>query len=222
MTSQGRPVGLIIAGVAVLAAGLLLLFIMKSGDDDAAAGAPSPATSVPGTAPVMRDRPRPTPDRPNAPQVATVERTTRPADGSDSPGYTETVINGVRVRDHRKDKTKPIEVTTGGRPPDARRIQQSLTGDISNRILPVVRDCGAGVPPEARGPKPRAEMEVVIAIRNKQVHVTKATVQLTDVVGASLEPTRQCIEQKLVGFTLPAGDEPDVEDYTLTLSYGVL
>lgn len=213
--------GLIIAGVAVLAAGLLLLFIMKSGDDDAAAGAPSPAASGPGTAPVMRDRPRTTPDRPSSPQVAAVERTPRPADGSDSPGYTETVINGVRVRDHRRDKTKPIDVTTGGRPPDARKIQPSLTADISNRMLPVVRECGAGVPPEARGPKPRVEGEVVIAIRNKQVHVTKAAVQLTDVVGASLEPTKQCLEQKLVGLTMPAGDEADLEDYTITLSYGL-
>ena len=74
MTRQGRPVGLIIAAVAVLAAGLLLLLIMKSGDDDTTAGASRPPPGGSGGATATPDRARPNPDRPNAPQVSSVER----------------------------------------------------------------------------------------------------------------------------------------------------
>jgi len=147
--------------------------------------------------------------------------TGRRAAGSDAPSYTETVVNGVRVRDHRKNRSEPIDISPDKRPPNARKIQSSLTTDISNKILPIVRECGSSVPPEARGVKPRVEGEVVIAIRNKQVVITRATVQLADVVGASLEPTKQCIEQKTAGLTVPAGDEADLEDYTMTFSYGL-
>jgi hypothetical protein len=213
-------VGLIIAAVAVLAAGLLLLFIIQSGDDDdASAGSPRPASGSSGGAAPARDRP--SLDGSDAPQVATTVRTGRRAAGSDAPGYTETVVNGVRVRDHRKNRSEPIDISPDKRPPNARKIQPSLTTDISNKILPIVRECGSSVPPEARGVKPRVEGEVVIAIRNKQVLITRATVQLADVVGASLEPTKQCIEQKAAGLTVPAGDEADLEDYTITFSYGL-
>jgi hypothetical protein len=223
MTRQGRPVGLIIAAVAVLAAGLFLVFILKSGDDDGPAGGAGPATGGSGSGVASTpDRARPSPDRPNAPQVSSVEREPGSAAGSAGDrGYTETIVNGMRVRDHRKDRTQPVDIGSGSRPPNARRIQPSLTADISNRILPIVRECGASVPTEARGVKPRVEGEILIAIRSKQVQITRANVQLTDVVGASVDPTKQCIEQKVLGLTVPAGEEADLEDYTITLSYGL-
>ncbi|HWU88812.1 MAG TPA: hypothetical protein VN253_16210, partial [Kofleriaceae bacterium] len=181
---------------------------------------PAPGSS--GGAAIGRDRPRPSLDLPGAPQVVSAERTSATTAGSDGdPGYTETVINGVRVRDHRKDRSAPIQLGSGRRPPDGRKIQPSLTADISNRILPIVRQCGASVPAEARGGKPRVEGEVVIAIRNQQVQITRASVRLTDVVGDFAESAKQCIDQKTLGLTVPAGDEADLEDYTITLSYGL-
>lgn len=222
MTRQGRPVGLIIAAIAVLVAGLLLLFIMKSGDDDTTAGASRPPPGGSGGATSTPDLARPSPDRPNAPQVSSVEREPGSAAGSAGDrGYTETIVNGMRVRDHRKDRSQPVDIGSGSRPPNARRIQPALTADISNRILPIVRECGASVPTEARGVKPRVEGEILIAIRSKQVQITRANIQLTDVVGASVDPTKQCIEQKVLGLTVPAGEEADLEDYTITLSYGL-
>jgi hypothetical protein len=88
-------------------------------------------------------------------------------------------------------------------------------------MLPIVRECAASVPPEARGVKPRVEGQVVIAIKNQQVQVSNATVDLTDVVGAPVEATKQCIQQKTLGITAPAGDEADLENYPIRISFSL-
>jgi hypothetical protein len=210
MSRKGAPVGLIIAVVAVTASALLLWMIMQSGDDDTAAVAPAPVPSS------VSSRPLPREARPELPQVATADepRGARP----DREPATETIINGVRVRDHRKDRSKPIHIPDRPRPESGRRIPPSLTRDISDRLLPLVRECATGVPPEARGPKPRVLGNVVIAIKNKQVQVSQATFALTDVFGAPAEPTQQCIQQKALGITLPAPDEEDLENYPVQVS----
>jgi hypothetical protein len=217
MSRQGRPVGLIIAVVAVAAAALLLWMILKSGDDDASASS-QPAGA--GSAAAAR-APSPTEagDRPRLPQVAAAEEERR-GGRADRP-TTETIIDGVRVRDHRRDRSQPIVIPPRPPPAHARKIPPTLTKTISDRILPIVRECGASVPPEARGPKPRVEGTVIIAIKDQQVQLSQATIELTDVVGAALEPTKQCIQQKALGVTAPAADEADLENYALRLSYSL-
>ncbi len=223
MPRQGRPVGLIIAGVAVVAAALLLWMIMRSGDDDASASPPQAAGGgSSGSSGASGDGASAGEggDRPSLPSVASSEdgRRRRSSGDEDRP-TTETIINGVRVRDHRRDRSKPIAIPTRPPPAHARKIPPTLTREISNRILPIVRECASQVPPEARGVKPRVQGEVVIAIKGQQVQITQATIEISDVVGASLEPAKQCIQQKALGVTVPAAEESDLEDYPIRLSY---
>lgn len=214
MSRQGPPVGLIIAVVAVTAAALLLWMIIKSGDEDASASPPrsAEAAAAPQGPPARQGA-----DRPGLPQVTPSEQVRRR--GGDAPPPTETIINGVRVRDHRRDRTQPIEIAPRTRPAYARKIPPELTADISNRILPIVRECASNVPREARGVKPSVQGQLVIAIKDHRVQIRQATIEIADVVGAALEPTQQCIQQKALGVTAPAADEADLEDYALRLSY---
>ncbi|HWO20164.1 MAG TPA: hypothetical protein VNO30_15360 [Kofleriaceae bacterium] len=176
-------------------------------------GAPS------GEAPRLPPGPEST-ERPGAPKVTDADQARR--DSSDRPPSTETVINGVRVRDHRRDRSKPISLPTTRPPPRDRRIAPELTGEITNRIVPIVRDCAnANLPPEARGARPRVEGQVVIAIKEKQARVTQAIVELSDVTGGTVDVARRCIEDKAVGLTLPAAAEEDLEDYPIRISYAI-
>jgi hypothetical protein len=219
MSRQGPPVGVIIAVVAAIAAGLLVWLIARSGDDGASASTPQPSTA--GT---QAGAPRAEGERPALPQV-TASGEPRGAQGRTGAAEppTETVVDGVRIRDHRKDRSKPYKPFD----PDpstsraGRTIKPELTGAIVDRLTPSVRECGKAVPPEARGAKPRAEGKVVIAIKNHQVTVREATVELSDVSGVPLEPIQQCIQQAALGVTAPAGDEPDLEDYPIRISYAL-
>src|SRR5690606_9920914 len=132
---------------------------------------------------------------------------------------TETVVDGVIIRDHRKDRSKPIALPDRPPPKHARKIPPELTREVTNRLLPIVRACASSVPPEARGAKPRVEGTVVIAIRNGQVQVSQAAIELTDVVGAPADPAKQCIEQQTLGVTAPAADEADLDDYPIRIRF---
>ncbi len=139
--------------------------------------------------------------------------------GSD--GVREYKVGDVVVRDHRKGDHLPIDIPPNIHPPDERKVSSTLTADLAQKVRAVMSDCVASLPKEARGDKPRLEGQVTIAIRDKQVRVTAATMQLRDVVGASVEETKACIERRSVGITT-ATDEPDLTDYTINVSFAVL
>ena len=248
MSRQGPPVGLIIFVVAAVAAGLLLWMIVRSGEDDGASANTPPAQGTsgdrgtPGSPDTARpfggrdrdpDRPRlpeqpEQPEQPDQPGQAGPERPrstqVTSSEGrrgsSDRPPPTETIINGVRVRDHRKDRSSPISLPTTRPPPRGRRITPELTGAFINQINPIVRECAAThLPPEVRGAKPRAAGQILIAIKDQQASVTSTTVELSDVTGGTVDQARKCIEDKSVGLTAPAANEADLEDYPIQISF---
>lgn len=211
--------GLIIAVVAVAAAGLLLWMILRSGDEDPAAS-PQQTAAGPAAPSGGRAAAGEAGERPSLPSTATPEQgRRRRGSGDEARTTTETIINGVRVRDHRRDRSKPIVLPSRPPPAHSRKIPPELTREISNRILPIVRECASQVPPEARGERPRVEGQVVIAIKSQQVQLSEATIEITGVVGAPLETAKQCIRDKALVVTVPAGEEADLADYPIRLSY---
>jgi len=82
-------------------------------------------------------------------------------------------------------------------------------------------DCAASIPREARGPAPRLEGQVLVGIKDHKITVASATMQLRDVVGASVDPTKACIEQKSVGLQVNAPDQADMETYTINITFAM-
>lgn len=205
--SRGRPVALTIATISVVAAGLLLWLIVQSGDDDSSAATAPPTPTESGD-------PGARPARGSSSQVMRRER------GEADPDVVETVVDGVRIRDHRRDKSRPLPpVAPRQRAPGERQIQPTLTASISKRILPIVTKCGASIPADARQTKPRVEGKISIAVRDQQVSITQATLDVRDVVDSAVQSVKQCISSQLVGLTVPAGEERDLDEYPITLSY---
>ena len=209
---MNKPLALAFGGCAVLVAAIALVVQMKSKDE------PAPA------APAVTERPDAAPAARPGPSAVVTEGS-HPAQGGD-PGNTNepvvTEVDGKIVRDHRKNPSPIDKIPPTIHRPGGPQIKSTTTHDITQQMVKVLNECAKAVPKAARGPKPRAEGQIVVAIKDKQVAITKALVKLRDVEGEIVEPTQRCIEEKSVGLTTSAKDEADVEGYEISISFALI
>jgi hypothetical protein len=208
---------LLAIGAAAVAAMIVVLWLALRTDSGASAstqksGANEPAT--PGSS---------APDRSARPTVTpSVEPRGSGQAGTGTDEPTTYAVGDVEVRDHRTGNHAPIDLPPNVHPADTHRISSKIVNDLSLQIQAVMKQCAVEIPPEARGDKPRLEGTIFIAIKGEQAKITDAAMQLRNVVGASVEPTKQCIMQKSVGITATATGEPETEKYTISVSFALL
>jgi hypothetical protein len=142
----------------------------------------------------------------------------QPNDGTHPRDY---VIGDTRVRDHRTGNHPPMDIPPNVHPPEGRQIPSTLTHELAQKVKAVMIECVASVPREARGDKPRLEGQISIAIKERKASITKSTVQLRNVTGDTVDPAKQCIESKVIGIENPSGDEADLDDYTINISFAL-
>ena len=237
---------LVFAALAVIGS-MLVLWLATRGDSKKSESAASPSTDSTYVADnTSRDRTRPAlagdptqptqpgstespgiknptssdPTRPTAGTVENVPRGTN-ADGVSEPPTEYTLPDGRKVRDFRAPQNrKPLEVPPSVHAPGGRKIQPQLTGLYTDQILKHMRECGAAVPKDVMGPKPRLEGQIVIAIKGAEGSVTGAVFKLTDISSESIaETARQCVEQKALTVKVPATGEADLDSYSINLSF---
>ena len=217
---MNRALFAVIAGLALVAG--LVLWMVMSGDDPTPAGGGGGSGGGGGRVTASTGgEPR---RGGGTTTVSASERGTQRFEdrGDGEPAVREYEINGVKVRDHRTGTHAPIDLPPNTHAPGTRRIASKTTGVVSNELQKVVRACGASIPREARGEKPRLEGRVIIAIKAGQVSVTSATVQLRNIEGAAAEAAKQCVEQKSVGLSAPVADEADLDAYSISLSFAII
>lgn len=197
-----------VVGVAALAG----LWVMVQGGSEAptpARGAPSGSAARPSG---WTSQSRGPANQPSLPQAGSA--------GSALPAkVNEYASNGAIVRDHRVNPTSPFEPSAMPAPPNGRRLQSTLTKAVADRVRDAMHECVKGLPPSARGERPRLEGAINIAIKAKQVVVNRADLVVRDVSGDAAEATKQCIAGKSLSITQPAGDEVDLESYDINLSF---
>jgi hypothetical protein len=140
------------------------------------------------------------------------------AAGEGSATATDYQVGDVHVRDHRAGDHPKVDVPPAFHPREGRKIPAQLTYAISQGVQRVVNACAASIPDAAKLGAPHVDGEIKIAIKASQATVTSATYQLRD-LGGSLDAVKACMEQKSVGVATSSGDEPDVENYAITLSF---
>jgi hypothetical protein len=207
---------LLALGALGVVAAVVVLYIALRGDDGPAAPAEGSGSAV-----AQRDPAPPvlaTPDRPGAPVVTPSERDRTPR-GGDAPR--ETVVNGVRVRDHRGGSGS-IDLPRNIHPPDSRKLMPETVGAINEKMYGLLRECMASVPREGRNPQSRIEGTIVVAVKSKLVTVTQSTMQVREAGGTELEPARQCMEQRALGLAVDVvADEQDVDAYSIMVDYAL-
>jgi hypothetical protein len=205
---------LALAAGLVIAAGLALYILSRPAADPSASGS---TASREATGARIKEADRGNPNR--APRIAPIGPDDTPAQATPGTGSAvrEYVVGGIRVRDHRVGDHPQVEIPPAIHPPHGRRIPSRLTYDVTQKVRGVVNECAASVQAASRGPKAGLDGQVMIAIKDHQATVTRATFVLRDV--ASPDPAvKQCLEQKAIGLATPSGDEADVENYAITLS----
>ena len=211
-SSSKVGLGLAIGGVVVVALGVVLWLALKK---DMSASEGSAAEPPQGSAVVVR-----TPGTPTVGPAAPGEHPTLPqaAPGENPKDY---VVGDIRVRDHRAGDHKPLDVPPNPHPMEGPMIPSALTHEISQKLRAHVMTCTASLPKDARGEKPRVEGQIIIAIKDHKVTITKSTMQLRDVSGESVEPTKQCIEQKALGIENSAPEQSDLDNYSINVTYAI-
>lgn len=200
--------------VVATAAGILAYLVSDHGHRAAPAPAPAPAAATAtGSATIVRDHTKMPPPVLPAPDLPA-------SSGSDTAdSYT---IGGVQVRDHRGGGSPHMDIPPNIHPPEAHEISSAIVQNVAQQVRGVMKQCAQGLPGDERGTKPRVEGQLVVAIKDHQLTVTGATMQLRDVQGGALESTRQCIEQGSVGLHAAAADEPDVDHYSISVNFALL
>lgn len=207
--------GYLALGAAIVVAAVIALYVISRRSDpgkDAAAHRD----------PAAPENPETDPDKPKIKVTQTAPGTNpRPDLTSAGSAASDYMVGGVRIRDHRSGDHARVDIPPAIHPPQGRKIPSQLTSDIAQKLRAVTTACTASMPAVGRGTEPRLEGEIKIAIKDHQAEVTSATFQLRDVTGGADSTVKQCMEQKSVGVTTPAGDEPDVEGYAISLSLRV-
>jgi hypothetical protein len=205
---------LVIGGVIVLGVVVALLVALRKDTSEASqvstgAGAPiavSPEAPPVGHATVTEGTTGPAPTLPE------------PAAGEHPREY---AVGDVRVRDHRSGDHAPLDIPPNPHPAEGRQLPSILTHEIAQQVRDVMVQCVATLPRDARGQKPRLDGQISVAITANKLTVTKSTMQLRDVTGESVEPTKQCIEQKAIGLENPAPDQADLDNYSINISFAI-
>jgi hypothetical protein len=193
--------GTLVLGAAIVVAAVIGLYILLRTDSPPA---PAPAPRDPPDQKIADTGPGKARNRP-----APVLR----QDGSAAPGRT---AGPSSPRDHRA--AEPAAVDPPSDPPAGRRINVQVTSDLSQVLRPALQECAANLVPGTAGDLSRVDGQVVIAIKDHQATVTSASFQLHDFAEAAQADIQQCLVQRAVGVTAPAGDEPDVDSYPITIS----
>ena len=138
------------------------------------------------------------------------------------PPVTDYMVGGVRIRDHRSGDRTQSAVPPAIHPPEGRKIPSQLTSDVAQKVRAVMTECAATLPAHARGAEPRLEGTIAIEIKDHLATVTRAAVQLHDVSADAASAVERCIAQRSVGVATSAGDEADLEAYSITLALRLL
>jgi hypothetical protein len=185
-----------------------------------------PAGAQPGDPPIAQPERDPSrnprdvdPSRPHATTVESMERGT--AAKPTEPPLEYTLPDGRKVRDFRTPENRsPLEVPPSTQPPGGRRIKPELTGLFTEQITALMRECSKAVPSGAKGTKPRLEGQILIAIKAGQGSVTSAVFKLTNMTSPEAADTaKQCVETKTLTVKVPADGEPDLDAYSINLSF---
>jgi hypothetical protein len=187
---------LVIGGIVAIAAAIALWLLVRSNDDASSPRAPP--------APRPRVNPNTASDRPRVVR----ERTEA---GSASPSR-DTMADDAVVRDHRPGDhlvrtSPPID-----RQQRTRLLPTALTKEISSKVNAVIASCTGDLHTGGA----RLEADVAVAIANHTLTVTAVSVAIP---GATLDEAKRCIEQRAVGWTTTAGDQEDIADYKIGVSF---
>jgi hypothetical protein len=135
-------------------------------------------------------------------------------------GPDEYTVGGLKVRDHRRGDNQKLDIPPNVHQPGAVEIPSTLTHELAQQVKAVMRDCVKSLPADARGEAPKLEGQITIAVKDQKASITKSLVLLRDVKESdATTAAKQCIESKSIGIGAPASSVPNLDAYTINVSF---
>ncbi len=212
----GRVV--LIGGGIILAVAIFLILKVHGGGDDAAARPTTEPATDNSSDPVASNDPPVTehhdPSKPELPEAG--------SDRTPTPVVRETVIDGVRVRDHRIGKHADLDklLPPNIHPRNSQRLPSQLVQKAIAKLQTVLKDCASALPAGAKSADSKLDGKVFVDVAQGTLQVTEAKVKIENVEGDTAELV-QCFESKAVGQSVPSGDVEDTTHYGVSLLFHV-
>jgi hypothetical protein len=196
----------ILAIGAVLVLGLAIgVWILSRPSDNASA---EPANAHPGS-PADHDDPRPSLAESGSGTSGTSRRT-RARTGDD-----------VVVHDHRTGDSPPspdlVEPTKQTK--RDRDLPSNLTFEVSRGVKAALEQCASLIPAGERTGASRLRGSIGVGIKDHVATIRAADLSFTGSTGPAADSAKQCVVQKSVGLQTPAQDQPDLESYSIEVSF---
>ncbi|HEY4240170.1 MAG TPA: hypothetical protein VGM88_10155 [Kofleriaceae bacterium] len=199
-------------GIAVVAATVALVVMLRHHASPAPIPAASPTAARETVAPGRPELPPISPNRrppPSADKEDGADAVTLPS------GEREYTINGVRVRDHGSSR-RPLGLGLR-RAPQFQPLPPAVTEQMITTVRNAVADCAAQVPPDARGANPHVDAHVQLSITGGRASIATARYSLRG-VGTEAPEAIACMQQHSIGAAVDAPGVMDQRDYPLTLT----
>jgi len=210
----GRVV--LIGGGIILAVAIFLILKVRGGDDAAARPTADPVaeTSDPGASGGDPAAEHHDPAQPALPEAGSGQNPT--------PVVRETMIDGVRVRDHRigrhsdLDKLLPPNI----HPRNGQRLPSPLVQKVVAKLQDVLKECARSIPADAKSANSKLDGKVFVDVAQGTLKVTEAKVKVENVEADTAELV-QCFESKAISQSVPSGDVEDTTHYGVSLLFHV-
>jgi hypothetical protein len=193
---------------ALVAAAALILYLAINAEDSSARSTTQEAVATKQASSTTSSQQTSSP--------ATQTTTTATTQTGDRPPPKEYVVDGVKIRDHRRGDRPPITEA----PPreQVRKLPTPITQEIGGKFQTVFRDCMKAIPKEAKGEKPRATGSMIVAIKDQKLTVVETNLDFNNVAPDAAAAAKQCVSQHAVGLSAAAANETDVDRHAISVS----
>jgi hypothetical protein len=206
----------VLALAALLLAALIGLTLWLTIGDEAPAPSPSLAAVIDAQQPPSAEPISSTPSEQRKQELDQIAGTS-PSTDPRAPARTYEVGNAT-VHDRRPEGGAP-RTKADFTPPEGIHLTVEFAQQVTTEMKPAAKQCMESLPAEARDEKTKLNVTMTVTVKNGSLTVGDVAAKVAGVEDSVLAPTLACLRQQMVGSSMAAAGQPDVEAYPITTYY---
>jgi cytoskeletal protein RodZ len=128
------------------------------------------------------------------------------------------VVGDAIVHDRRADGG-PLRTKADFTPPEGIHLTAEFASQVTTDLQPAAKQCMQTLPEAARSEKTKLNVTMTVRVKNGSLTVSEVAAKVAGVEDSVLAPTLACLRQQMVGSSLAAAGQPDVDAYPITTYY---
>lgn len=207
----------VLALAALLLVALIGLVVWITKSDSPREAAPPPVTAA--------KPPEPTPSSPvssvepsedrkrELDQIAGSSAATDPRKAPSTYAVGDAIVHDRRGDGGGPPRTSPVRAPTGI------GLSAQFAGQVTDVMKPAAKQCISSLPEDSRNEKTKLNVTMTVRVKNGSLTVSDVAAKVDGLDETALAPALACLRQQMVGSTVAAAGEPDVDAYPITTYY---